>query len=106
MLKGRGCFYTYYPSRDAVWYVLHRDVKIAISIDDELLRAADEAARRLRFSRSRLFAVAVGDLIGRHRKDEILRRLNEVYAHGTDAAEPRVVRKLKTGFRRNIGDRW
>ena len=81
-------------------------MKTAISIDDDLLRAADDAAQRLGLSRSRLFSVAVGDFLERHRKDDMLRRLNEVYAHGADAPEKRLVRKMKTRFRQTIKDRW
>jgi metal-responsive CopG/Arc/MetJ family transcriptional regulator len=38
-------------------------MKTAISIDDELLRAADHAAQGMGVSRSRLFALAVGDFL-------------------------------------------
>jgi metal-responsive CopG/Arc/MetJ family transcriptional regulator len=81
-------------------------MKTAISLDDDLLRAADEAAQSLGLSRSRLFAIAVGDFLERHRKDEMLQRLNEVYADGIDASEKRLLRRVKAKVRRTIGDRW
>jgi metal-responsive CopG/Arc/MetJ family transcriptional regulator len=81
-------------------------MKTAISLDDELLRAADDAAQRLGLSRSRLFAIAVGDFLERHRKDEMLRRLNEVYAQGTDASEKRIIRRMKMKVPQAAGDRW
>ncbi len=56
-------------------------MKTAISIDDALLQEADEAARRMGLSRSRLFALAVGDFLERQRREQMLRRLNEVYAN-------------------------
>jgi metal-responsive CopG/Arc/MetJ family transcriptional regulator len=37
------------------------NMKAAISMDDKILREADETARRMGLSRSRLFALAVGD---------------------------------------------
>jgi metal-responsive CopG/Arc/MetJ family transcriptional regulator len=40
-------------------------MKTAISIDDRLLREADEAARLMGLSRSRLFALAVGEFLKR-----------------------------------------
>lgn len=42
-------------------------MKTAISIDDGLLREADETARMMGLSRSRLFALAVGDFLRRQR---------------------------------------
>ena len=48
-------------------------MKTAISIDDGLLQEADETARLMGLSRSRLFALAVGDFL-------------QTTAAGTDAA--------------------
>ena len=53
-------------------------MKTAISIDDVLLHEADETARRMGLSRSRLFALAVGDFLHRKREEQMLLRLNEV----------------------------
>lgn len=86
--------------------IIPSSMKTAISLDDDLLRAADEAAQSLGLSRSRLFAIAVGDFLERHRKDEMLQRLNEVYADGIDASEKRLLRRVKAKVRRTIGDRW
>jgi hypothetical protein len=41
-------------------------MKITISISDDLFRLAEMAARRLRVSRSQLYATAVADLPERH----------------------------------------
>jgi metal-responsive CopG/Arc/MetJ family transcriptional regulator len=81
-------------------------MKTAISMDDALLHEADEAARRLGLSRSRLFAIAVGDFVKRERQDEMLRRLNEVYADGMSAEEKLVLRKMKAKAGRTVRDRW
>ena len=75
-------------------------------MDDGLLREADDAARQLGLSRSRLFAVAVGDFLQRRRRREMLRQLNEVYARGAEPAEKRLLRGIKTKFRRTVKDRW
>jgi metal-responsive CopG/Arc/MetJ family transcriptional regulator len=40
-------------------------IKTTISIDDGLLREADETARRRGLSRSQLFAIAIGDFLHR-----------------------------------------
>jgi predicted transcriptional regulator len=57
-------------------------MKTAISLDDALLQQADETARRMDLSRSRLFALAVADFLERQRQEHMLHRLNEVYASG------------------------
>jgi metal-responsive CopG/Arc/MetJ family transcriptional regulator len=81
-------------------------MKTAISIDGSLLREADRAARRMGVSRSALFARAIGEFLERQRKEEMLRKLNEVYLDGTDEAEKSVVRAMKTRVRRVIQDGW
>lgn len=81
-------------------------MKTAISIDDELLQEADETARRMGLSRSRLFAMAIGDFIERQRREQILERLNEVYGEGMAPAEKRLLKRIKTKVRRAVKDRW
>jgi hypothetical protein len=62
-------------------------MKTGISIDEGLLQEADEAARLMGLSRSRLFAPAVSDFLQRQRREQMLLRLNEVYAGGMEPAE-------------------
>ena len=81
-------------------------MKTAISINDGLLREADETARLMKLSRSRLFALAVGEFLGRRRREEMLLRLNEVYASGVDPAEKRLVARIKIKFRPTVKERW
>jgi predicted transcriptional regulator len=51
-------------------------VKTAISLDGGLFRQAEGLARRLRVSRSRLFATAMAEFIERRRNQELLRAMN------------------------------
>jgi predicted transcriptional regulator len=81
-------------------------MKTAISIDDGLLREADETARLLGLSRSRLFALAVGDFLQRQRREQMLVRLNEVYADGMELAEKLLLKGIKARVRRAVKDRW
>jgi metal-responsive CopG/Arc/MetJ family transcriptional regulator len=81
-------------------------MKTAISIDGELLRDVDETARVMGLSRSRLFALAVGDFLQRQRREQMLLRLNEVYANEMDTAEKRLLRGIKTKVRRTVKERW
>ena len=81
-------------------------MKTAISIDDRLLQEADETARVLGLSRSRLFALAVGAFLQEQRREQMLARLNEVYADKTEPAEKHLLKGMKAGVRRTVKERW
>ena len=81
-------------------------MKTAISIDDGLLREADATARLMGLSRSRLFAVAVGDFLQRQRRERMLQQLNEVYAAGMEPAEAPLLKGIRDKFRRAVKERW
>jgi hypothetical protein len=70
------------------------------------LREADETARLMKLSRSRIFALAVGEFLERRRREEMLLRLNEVYANGVDPAEKRLVARIKNKLRPAMKERW
>jgi hypothetical protein len=75
-------------------------------MDGDLLKEADETARRIGLSRSRLFAVAVGDFLRRQRREQILLRLNEVYGNGLEPAEKGLLKSIKARVRRTLKERW
>jgi predicted transcriptional regulator len=56
-------------------------MKTAVSVPDDLFRGAESVARRLRVSRSQLYATALAQFLERQEGDAITERLNEVYAH-------------------------
>lgn len=77
-------------------------MKTAISMDDELLREADETAQRMGVSRSRLFSLAVVDFLQRQRREQMLHRLNEIYAGGMDPAEKALLKGMKKKVREAV----
>jgi hypothetical protein len=81
-------------------------MKTAISIDDGLLQEADKTARRMGVSRSRLFALAVGDFLQRQRREQMLLRLNEVYASGPETKEKLLPKGIKAKVRRAVKERF
>ncbi|MCY3940169.1 MAG: hypothetical protein OXG29_03690 [Gammaproteobacteria bacterium] len=60
-------------------------MKTAISIQDDIFEAAEEAARELRISRSELYARAVREFVARHSHANITRRLNRIYEDNAQA---------------------
>ena len=81
-------------------------MKTAISMDDALSQKAEETARQMGLSRSGFVALAVGDFLQRRRPQEILLRLNEVYAERTQSPEKQLVKGIKTRVRRTVNERW
>ena len=55
-------------------------MKTSVFIPDGLFRQAEAAARRLRISRSQLYATAIAELLNRSQGGAVTERLNEVYS--------------------------
>jgi predicted transcriptional regulator len=55
-------------------------MKTAVSVPDDIFRMAEAAARRLRVSRSQLYATAISEYLNRQQGDAVTERLNEVYS--------------------------
>jgi predicted transcriptional regulator len=55
-------------------------MKTAISVPGDLFRQVEAAARRLRVSRSQLYATAISEYLNRQQGDAVTERLNEVYS--------------------------
>ena len=55
-------------------------MKTAVSVPDDLFRQAEATARRLRVSRSELYAKAIAEFLERQRGNTITERLNDVYS--------------------------
>jgi len=58
-------------------------MKTAVSLPDELFRMAEAAARRLRVSRSELYAKALAEFLKGQQGNSITERLNDVYSRRT-----------------------
>ena len=82
------------------------NVKTAISIDNRLLQEADETARLMGLSRSRLFALAIGEFLKRQRREQMLLRLNEVYANGAEPVEKRLLNEIRSKVGSTVKERW
>ena len=67
-------------------------MKTAVSIPDELFRRAETVARRLRISRSQLYAAAVAEFVNRQHGDAATERLNEIYARQPARVDPALQR--------------
>jgi hypothetical protein len=57
-------------------------------------------------SRSQLFSLAISDFLKRCQQEEILSRLNEVYANGAEPADSRLLRAIRAKARPAAKERW
>ena len=66
---------------------INKSVKTAISLDTNLLKEADQTARALGLSRSRLFSLALENYLRHRRQEQLLDQLNQAYSNEPNSAE-------------------
>ena len=64
------------------------DMKTDISIPDTIFEAAEETAKRLGISRSRLYTQAVERFIAEVRQSDVTERLDRIYAESPTTLDP------------------
>jgi len=70
-------------------------IKTAVSIEEGLFYQADELAREMQVSRSRLFALALENYVAQYNSRKITEILNEVYADGLTAEEVETLEAMR-----------
>jgi metal-responsive CopG/Arc/MetJ family transcriptional regulator len=63
-------------------------MKTAVSLPEELFRRAEAAARKMRISRSQLYANAIAEFLERRRTRNITESLNNIYGKEPSKLEP------------------
>jgi metal-responsive CopG/Arc/MetJ family transcriptional regulator len=63
-------------------------MKTAISLPDPVFEEAESLARQLGVSRSELYTNALKAYLRRYNRDQILDKLNQVYAEESSALDP------------------
>jgi metal-responsive CopG/Arc/MetJ family transcriptional regulator len=75
-------------------------MKTAISLPDELFRAGEQHAKRLRKTRSQLYADALAEYLTRHAPDEVTEAMNRtVDLLGDESEEPFVSAAARQVFK-------
>ena len=80
--------------------------KTAVSLQKSLLDEADALAQELDISRSRLFALAVGEFIQRHRNLELLEAIDNAYGDPPGTGERTLYEKMRAKHRRMVEGQW
>ena len=84
-----------------LWY--YCGMKVAVSIPEDLFESAESLGKRLRVSRSRLYATALSEFLAKHQGRKVTDRLNQVY--GTE--ESHLDERLARMQRRSLSaDSW
>lgn len=83
-----------------------RSVKTAISIQRPLFEQAENLARKMNVSRSRLFVLALEDYIRHQQNSELLAQINAAYADEPDPSEQLLRRKARHSHRRIVEGEW
>ena len=76
-------------------------MKTAVSLPDDLFRAADSLAGKLGVSRSRLYATALEEYLARHQSRRISERLDAVYATASSVLDPSTVAAQRKTLKRS-----
>ncbi len=63
-------------------------MKTSVSMPDDLFQQAEAAARRLRVSRSELYATAIAEFLKQQDTCSITQRLNELYSQHPAKVDP------------------
>lgn len=84
-------------------------MKTAISVNDRLLADADQTAKEMGVSRSRLFSIALESYLRDRLRERMLEQINRVYG-GDDEQTARAEREttidMKARFRKVVKDSW
>lgn len=85
-------------------------VKVGVSIPRSLFEQAEELARHMKLSRSKLFSLALQSYIQRQQNRELLAQINAAYAEGLSEDERAFLQAASTEFSRIVErepeDQW
>ncbi len=81
-------------------------IKTAISIEKTLFDQAEQIARVMKVSRSKLVALALQSFIEHRNNKEMLVQINAAYSDEPDATEQILRRKSRQQHRRIVREEW
>ena len=88
------------------YYQRYYFMKTAISLNDQLMKEADQVATQLGLSRSGLMAQALEHYLRHLSRQQVTEQLNRVYSEGYSAEDRQLAAQMKRKFRTVIRDQW
>jgi len=83
-----------------------KTIKTAISIQKALFDQAEDLARKMKVSRSRLFVLALEDYIRRQQNRDLFTQINAAYVNEPDPTEQTLRRKARRTHRHIVKSEW
>lgn len=74
-------------------------MKVAVSIPEDLFDSAEALGKRLKVSRSRLYATAIAEFLAKHRGGKVTEQLDRVYG----SEDSRLDEPLRRMQKRSVG---
>ena len=82
-------------------------VKTAISIEENLLIKANELAKQMNTSRSKLFSIALLDFIKKSENKKLFEAVNNAYDSDMEKEDIKITNEMKKTYNKNMtNDRW
>lgn len=81
-------------------------IKTAVSLDKSLYEQIDILARKMKVSRSRLFAMALDDFLKRHENEQLLEDINRAYRDKPDQAQQTLRQGMRRLHRKVVEGEW
>ena len=81
-------------------------IKTAISVDESTYMRAEELARRLKMSRSKLYSLAMDDYLTREYHRELLAQINASCQNAEDLDDQKLKRGARHTHRRMVEGTW
>jgi metal-responsive CopG/Arc/MetJ family transcriptional regulator len=81
-------------------------IKTAISLEKNLFDQAEDIARTMKVSRSKLFVIALQEFIEHQKNKEMLAKINAAYSDEPDSTEQTLLRKSGQQHRRIVKGEW
>jgi metal-responsive CopG/Arc/MetJ family transcriptional regulator len=81
-------------------------IKTAISVEKNLFDQADNLARTMKVSRSKLFVIALQDYIEHQKNKDMLAQINAAHADEPDTTEQTLRLISRQKHRRIVGGEW
>jgi len=82
-------------------------VKTAISIEENLLKKANELAKQMHTSRSKLFSIALLDFIKKNENQKLFETINKAYDSDMEKEDIEITMAMKKKLNKNMAnDLW
>jgi len=87
--------------------IMSLSVKTAISIEENLLKKANELAKQMHTSRSKLFSIALLDFIKKNENQKLFETINKAYDSDMEKEDIEITMAMKKKLNKNMAnDLW